>query len=88
LLLRIGEVHPVDLGAVEESVDVLPQPEYGRSVSGVVAADALEDGITLVKGVGEHVNLGIVPGDELPVKPDRLGRLHRVNALFSLAEAI
>jgi hypothetical protein len=67
---------------------VLPQPEYGRSVRGVVAADALEDGIAIVKRVGEHVNLGIVPGYELPVKPDRLGRLHRVNAVFYLAEAI
>ena len=37
---------------------------------GLVAADPLEDAGAVVQAVAEHVDLGVVPGDELPVHPD------------------
>ena len=42
-------------------------------VVGLVGADALEHAHAVVQGVGEDVDLGVVPGDELAVHPDLLG---------------
>ena len=39
---------------------------------GLVAADALEDARAVVQAVREHVDLGVLPGDELAVVPDQL----------------
>ncbi len=37
---------------------------------GVVGADALEHARPVVERVGEHVDLRVLPGDELAVHPD------------------
>ena len=50
--------------------------EDRRAALGLVAADALEDAGPVVQAVAEHVDLRLVPGDELAVVPDQLSLLH------------
>src|SRR5207302_1903067 len=52
-----------DLGRVEQPGDVVGQPEDGRALLGLVGANALEHATAVVQGVGEDVDLGVVPGD-------------------------
>jgi len=49
---------------------VLLQPEDGRSLLGLVAAEPLKDGGAVVNNVGQDVDLGVLVGDELSVEPD------------------
>jgi hypothetical protein len=60
---------------------MLVPPEDGGAFLRVVTADALEDTRAVVEAVGENVNLGVVPVDELTVHPDGVdvaGRPHLV----------
>jgi hypothetical protein len=43
---------------------------------GLICPDALEDAGAVVESVGQHVDVGVVPADELAVHPDPLGLLH------------
>jgi hypothetical protein len=52
--------------------------EDRRSLLGVVGADPLEHAGSVVQAVAEHVDLGVVPRDELAIHPDALGLLHAV----------
>jgi len=58
------------LGRLQEAADVVGQPEDGRSGGGGVGPDALEDSGAVVERVGEDVDLGVVPVDELAVHPN------------------
>ena len=68
--------HVVELGRLEQAVDVVGVAEDRRADLGVVAADALEDAGAVVQAVREHVDLRVLPGDELPVHPDEVRLLH------------
>jgi hypothetical protein len=46
------------------------EPEYRGALWGVVCADALEDACAIVEGVGEEMDIGVIPGDELAIAPD------------------
>ncbi|OIQ70299.1 hypothetical protein GALL_480910 [mine drainage metagenome] len=70
LLQREGNLHAQDLRAVEQAFGVLAQAEDGRALVGLVGAHALESAAAVVQGVGQHVNLGVAPFDELAVHPD------------------
>src|SRR5205823_4105192 len=64
-------LHPINLGAVEEAAGVIIEPENGRAlVGGVVAADAFEETGAVVNGVGQHVNLRVREVNEPSVHPD------------------
>jgi len=68
--LRLEQAH---LAGVEQAVDVLAQAEHVRvAVGPLVGADAFEGGQSVVQRVGEDVDLGVVPVDELSVEPDLL----------------
>ena len=49
---------------------MLLEPEDGRAVGGVVGAHALEGAAAVVQGVGQHMDLGVAPVDQLAVHPD------------------
>src|ERR671910_2209120 len=51
--------------------------EDRRPPLAVVAADSLEHAGPVVETVGEHVDVGLIPGDEIAVHPDQLDLLHR-----------
>ena len=53
------------------------QPEDGRALVGLVAADALEDARAVVQAVRPDVDRRVGPVDELAVHPDLLGLAHR-----------
>ena len=67
-----GQVHVVELRRALEPVEVVEVAEDRRAALGLVAADALEYAGAVVQAVREHVDLGVLPGDELPVLPDEL----------------
>ena len=64
-----------------EPLQMLPEPEDGRAVRGLVAADALEDTRAVVEPVHADVDLRVGPVDELAVHPDRLCLAHQVSPL-------
>ena len=68
--------HVVQLGRLEQPVDVVGVAEDRRADLGVVAADALEDAGAVVQAVREYVDLGVLPCDELAVHPDEVRWLH------------
>jgi hypothetical protein len=70
LFLAERHLHAQDLGAVEQALGVLVKAEDGRTVDGVVGANALEGAAAVVHGVGQDMDLGIAPIDHLAVHPD------------------
>ena len=70
----VGHVDHEDLGRGEQPVDVVGEPEHGHPAARRIGADALEHARAVVQRVGEHVDAGLVPVDELAVEPDLLGR--------------
>ena len=80
--------HVVQLGRLEQAVDVVVVAEDRRADLGVVAAHALEDARAVVQAVREYVDLRVLPGDELPVHPDEVRLLHVVLLLVAGARAL
>ena len=76
LLGAVGHRHVVELGRAQQPVDVLGVAEHRRPELGVVAAHAVEDAGAVVQAVREHVDLGVLPRDEVSVHPDEVGGLH------------
>ena len=76
LLGRVGQLQVVELGRLREPVEVVGVAEDRRAALGLVAADPLEDAGPVVQPVAEHVDLGVLPGDELAVLPNQLGLIH------------
>ena len=81
LVDRERQLHVEELGRVVEPLQVLPEPEDGRAVRGLVAADALEDTRAVVEPVHADVDLRVGPVDELAVHPDRFCLTHQVSPL-------
>ena len=71
--LAVGDVHPVDLGGVEQAAGVLLQTENAGAFGGIVGTHPLEHRGAVVQGVAHHVHLGILPGHQFAVEPDVLG---------------
>ena len=65
--------HAVNVGGVQQALDVFAQPKNGDALRRVVGADTFEDGGAVANDMREDVNLGVVPGDEFSVVPDLLG---------------
>src|SRR5690606_28796820 len=63
-------------GRATQTLDVLAETEDGGAVRGSVGPDPFEDGGPVVEGVGQEVDLGVVPGNHLTVHPDGGGVLH------------
>ena len=63
----------VDLGALEQPLAVLVEPEDRGTAVGPVGADALEHAVAVVEGRREDVDGRVVPVDELAVHPDLVG---------------
>src|SRR5439155_13005528 len=76
LLAVEGDRHVVELGRLEEPVDVVGVAEDRRADLGVVAADALEDARAVVQAVREYVDLCVLPCGELAVHPNEVRGLH------------
>ena len=70
LLLGEGDLHAVDLGRIEQPVDVGVQPEDGGALPGVVGAQALEHAGSVMHHVGQDVDVGLLPIHHFAVEPD------------------
>ena len=66
-------------------LEVLGQPEDGRALRGLVAANAFEHAGAVVQAVGADVDRGVSPVDELAVHPDLLGLAHSLSPIRGLA---
>jgi hypothetical protein len=55
---------------------ILVAEDRGTLGLGVVAADALEDAGAVVQAVREHVDLRVLPRDELAVHPNEVRCVH------------
>jgi len=70
LLLREGDSHAQNFGAVEQALGVLLQAEDGGAFVGFVGAHALEGAAAVVQRVAEDVDFGVAPVDHVAVHPD------------------
>src|SRR5436190_8813662 len=76
LVHRVREVEVVELGRLLESLEMLTVPEHRGAALRLVGTNALEYAGSVVEPVAEHVDLGVVPEDELAIHPDPLRLLH------------
>src|SRR5579864_1231454 len=74
-----GEIHvdAIDLGGVDQALGVLRGAENRGAAGRRVTAYAFEHRRSVVDDVRHHVDVGVVPGDELAVMPDFVGLLNR-----------
>ena len=78
--LRKGDFHLHDVAGIEQAPDMLLQAEDGgAAVLTMVGPDALEDSQAVMQGMGQDVNLGLIPGNEFAVQPDELRLLHHLS---------
>ena len=69
----VGDLQQPHVGALEEPADVLAMAEdVAASVGPLVAADALEHTEAVVERVGHDVDVGLVPGDQGAIHPDKI----------------
>jgi hypothetical protein len=74
---RIRALHHADVARVQQAPHVILEAEHRRAtVRKLVGPDPLERAEAVVEGMGEDVNLGVVPVHELPIHPDRLQLVH------------
>jgi hypothetical protein len=72
LLERVWQLQVIERRRLAEALEVLPVPKDCGSPLGLVAADALEHPAAVVEAVAEHVDLGVLPGNEIAIHPDPL----------------
>src|SRR5689334_16745043 len=76
LLHRVGKVDVVELRRLLEPLEVVAVAEDRRAAIGLVGANPLEHTGAVMEAVGEDVDLGVVPRDQLAIHPDPLRLLH------------
>ena len=82
LVEREGQRHAVNLGRVEQALHVLGQAKHRRPVRLPVAANALKHAGAIVDHVAHHVNVGLLPGNQVAVVPDLRGGLDGHESLW------
>ena len=48
----------------------------GAAISALISPNTFKDSQPVMQGMGEDVNLGLIPGDHLAVEPDKFGLFH------------
>jgi hypothetical protein len=69
LIGTIGQLHPIDMTRIEQSLYMRIEPEDGRTPPSVIAADAFEDRRTIIDHVRHHMDFRIFPGYQLAIVP-------------------
>src|SRR5262249_14344214 len=77
LVYRILQIHSIDLGGVHHALQMVLQAKNRRSASRVVTTNPLEYRGAELHGMRKHMNLRVLPANELAVAPDpiRFGKL-------------
>ena len=76
LVDRVLEWQVVEPRRRFQALEMVAMAKHGRALLGLVAADALEDPGAVVQPVGENMDLGVLPSDELAVHPDPFRLFH------------
>jgi len=84
LIDTVIELELVGLAAVLQPFVMIANPEDRWPFRRAVAAHALKDGTTIVQGMGEHMDLRIIPSYELSIHPDFLQCFHGDANLFMI----
>ena len=66
----VGQRQTHQLGRSQEALDVVPQPEQGRSPRRRMDAHVVEDQGAALEAMGQEMDGRPLPGDELPIDPD------------------
>ncbi len=66
----VGNLHADNVGRSVKPVGMLVESEDGGALVRAVGAQSLEHAEPVVKGMREHVHLGVAPGHVLTVHPD------------------
>ena len=53
----------------------------GAAILTLISPNAFKNSQPVVQGVGEDVDLGLLPGNEFAVEPDEFGLLHHESSL-------
>ena len=70
-----GQLHAIDLGRIEQPLHVLGKAKDGRALRLAIAANAFKHAGAVVDYVAHHMDVGLLPGDEVAVVPDLRGGL-------------
>src|SRR6185437_10590375 len=70
---RKGNIHAIDMSGVQQALHVLAETENRGSLGRLVTANALKDSGAVADNMREHVNGGLVPGNEFSVTPNLFG---------------
>src|SRR5690606_8034989 len=77
----VGNLHAHDVGGVKQTIGMRLQTEDGGALVGVVGTDAFEHAHAIVQRMGQHMYVGIAPGNHLTIKPDNTITIsHRHNS--------
>ena len=72
-----GNLDHHDVTGIEQALNMLLQAEdRGTAIVALVRPNALKNSQAVVQGMGQDVDLGLLPGDEFTVEPDEFGLFH------------
>ncbi len=77
LLLGVRDLHAIDLGRVEQTVDVSVKAEHRGASLCRIGPYALKHAGAVVQDVRRDVDLRLIPRGQLTIEPDRRALLHR-----------
>ena len=83
LLERVRDRHVVELGRLEQPLQMIVVAEDRRSRRRLVGALALEHAGAVVQAVRQYVDLGVLPGNEFSVVPDEVRLFHECSLWFA-----
>ena len=79
IVLFEGNVDHHDVTGIEQALNMLLQAENGRApIVTLISPNAFKNSQPVVQGVGQDVDLGLLPGDEFAVEPDEFGLFHHL----------
>src|SRR5574343_1301338 len=80
----VGNFHLEDMRRIEQTACVILQTENRCAATGVVGTDTFKHAHPIVQGVGQNVRIGVTPGNQLAIQPDKtvaVRHRHDVNPL-------
>ncbi len=82
VVLFEGNLDHHDVAGIEQALNMLLQAKNGRApIVTLVSPNAFKDSQAVVQGVGQDVDLGLLPGNEFAVEPDEFGLFHHQSYL-------
>ena len=79
-----GHVHLQYFCRAEQSVRMFRKSENtGTTIGGAVGAHTFKNPDTVMKGVGQDVHFGLLPGNKLPIQPNAATEFRQIHTISS-----